>query len=202
MTLNTSIAIGKPHNVREIFDFCNTLLGAPETVRFEQDRGTIRNEPMQGLSAWLWINYGVDGPMVHLHDEFCETEVGPAKWDDEGKYSVTQDDVDRHNEWVARTPTASGWAAIEVTFDTAYGYRGEGGESCSDLHARLVTALGRWCDARDLPWKWQNEYTAEWHDGFDGLDDFGNAHRATGADDWFQNLALPAIRAHIAGGAS
>jgi hypothetical protein len=210
MTLCTSIAIGKPHNVREIFDFCNRLLAARDSVQFEQKdceyrpgQRRIANAPMQGLSALLWIYYGIDGPMVHEHDEWCETEVGPAKWDKTGQAMVTKEDIDEHRASIDGDPTQNGWGAIEVTFDTAYGFKGEGGESCSDLHARLVTALGQWLDVRGLPWKWNNEFTGEWFDRYDGLAEFGDAYRATGAADWFQNLALPAIQAHIdRGGAS
>lgn len=209
MTLDTRVAIGKPHNVREIFDFCNQMLGAPAEVLTEHqdcdgDRAGQRgllNKPLQGLPAWLWMFYGVDGPMVHRHTKWCETEVGPAKWDDDGTVMVTQAEVDEHAASVAADPTENGWAAIEVSFDTAYGYRGEGGESCSDLHARLVTALGLWLDKRGLPWKWKNEYTGEWHDGADGLDRFGAAHRASGADAWFRNQVMPVIANGTLGGA-
>lgn len=37
MTLDTRIAIGKATPVREVFDFCNTLLGAPTTVEWKQE---------------------------------------------------------------------------------------------------------------------------------------------------------------------
>lgn len=180
MTLCTSIAIGKPHNVREVFDFCRTLLDTPDGTPFEQrvcgdwrpGQREIYNPPGIDLAAWLWIYYGADGPMIVPADD-----------------PEDPDEVDH----VKSTPTKNGWAAIEVTFDTAYGYRGPDGESCSDLHARLVTALGQWCDARGLPWKWQNEYTGEWHDQYDGLAEFGDAHRTTGADDWFRHTVMPAI---------
>lgn len=202
MTLNTSIAIGRPHDVKEVFAFCNLLLDAPTSVKTEHEdcdsghrvgQRQILNKPMQGLCAWLWIYYGADGPMVHQHSKWCDTEVGPAKWDDTGKVMVSQEDIDRHAADIAAEPTSNGWAAIEVTFDTAYGYQGENGESCSDLHARLIRALGQWLDARGLPWKWQNEYSGEWHDRYDGLDEFGDAHKATGVDAWFRDMVLPAI---------
>jgi hypothetical protein len=198
MTLNTKVAVGKPTDVRKIFDFCNQLLNAPGTVEWSEGdcdghragQSEIYNRPMQGLPAWLWIYHG---SRVHEHDEWCDSEVGPAKWDDTGQHVVTQDEVDQHVAEVAADPTMNGWAAIEVTFDTAYGYRGDGGESCSDLHARLLTALGQWLDARDLPWKWQNEFTGEWHDGIDGLAEFGDAFAMTGAQSWFEDVVKPAI---------
>lgn len=196
MTLNTSVVIGKPHDVREIYSVCRALLDTPDHVEpierpantggfYRDELASIGHPVGVGLSALLDIRYGVDGPMQHVCGSDCE--VDPA-----GGYP-TEADIEETHQWAARSPTQNGWAAIEVTFDTAYGYRGEDGESCSDLHARLVTALGRWLDARGLPWKWQNEYTGDWFDRFDGLAEFGDAHRSTGADAWFRNLVLPAI---------
>jgi hypothetical protein len=131
--------------------------------------------------------------MVHEHDEYCATELG-------GKFNHTQADVDDHNEYISQNPTQNGWGAIEVTFDTAYGYRFEEGENCSQLHARLVAQLGNWLDERGLPWKWQNEYTGEWFDRYDGLGEFVNAHKLTGAADWFGNIVLPLIERGAMGG--
>lgn len=54
-------------------------------------------------------------------------------------------------------------AFVEVSFDTAYGYRAANGAGCNDLHAWLVREMGRWCDARRAGWLWQNEFTGEWH---------------------------------------
>lgn len=199
MTLNTSIAIGKPYSVREVFDFCRKLLNTPDATPFFQEDShswgckEIRNPGGIGLDAWLWIYYGADGPITHVHDEWCPTEVGPAKWDDDGEYIVTQEEIDNHAEWIATDPTKNGWAAIEVTFDTSYGHRNRRGERCDQLHTRLVAELGRWLDDRGLPWKWQNEYTGEWFDRYEGLAGLAGAHRSSGAEEWFQKQVLPLI---------
>jgi hypothetical protein len=181
MTLDTSIAIGKPTPVRPLFDFCRELLGTPVDTPFEQEDCKYRTGCKQifnpgglGLPAWLWIYYGADGPMIGKPDDPNDP-----------------DDV----EYVASTPTKNGWAAIEVTFDTAYGWHGQDGESCSDLHARLIRAVGQWCDRKGLPWKWRNEFTGEWHDAYEGLDEFGDAFKSSCAQDWFTNTVLPAIAA-------
>lgn len=171
MTLNTSVAIGSPTNVHDVYALCRKLLDTPDDVQpitSNDDPNRVRRDGSKyianpgglGLDAWLWINYGADGPLTHTCDQWCDDET----------HDLAEND-----------PTQNGWAAIEVTFDTSYGYRGENGESCSDLHAWLVTALGQWLDAKGLPWKWCNEYTGEWFDRFDGLAEFGDAHRATGA---------------------
>lgn len=193
MTLSTMVAIGKPYNVREVFDFCRRLLDTPDGTPVREGTGYLNPQTKQlgnpmgiGLVALLDVTYGADGPMVHQHDKWCSTELG-------GEYNTSQEDIDEHARHIANDPTENGWAAIVVDFDTPYGYRGEGGETCSDVHARLVTALGKWLDERNLPWKWKNEYTGEWFDRYDQLDAFGDAHRMTGADEWFRTTVMPAI---------
>lgn len=198
MTLNTSIVIGKPYNVHEVFAYCRALLNTPENteVRAGPEPGEERDwRPGQkwianpggiGLAAWLWIYYGADGPMLHQHDETCSIELG-------GKHDVTQEEIDEHTRHVAEDPTENGWGAIEVTFDTTYGYRSDAGEGCSQLHARLVAQLGRWLDERGLPWKWKNEYTGVWFDGYEGLAEFVDAHKSTGAAAWFEDTVMPLI---------
>jgi hypothetical protein len=205
VTLNTSIVIGRPYNVHEVFAYCRVLLNTPEDAPvltgpkpgeerdYRPGQKWIYNPGGIGVDAWLWIYYGADGPMVHEHDEYCATEPG-------GEFGYTQADVGDHSEDVRQTPTENGWGAIEVTFDTAYGYRSDEGENCSQLHARLVAQLGNWLDERGLPWKWQNEYTGEWFDRYDGLDEFVNAHKSTGAADWFDNIVLPLIEHGVRGG--
>lgn len=186
MTLDTRVAIGGPVDHLEVYTFVRELVATPGHIEPHQgDAYTgeglrrIGNPMGIGLCALIDVTYNpAGGPFpLHVHDQWCHT----------------QDDVDEHNAWVATDPRENGWAHVEVSFDTTYGYRGESGETCSDLHARLVAALGQWLDARSLPWKWKNEYTGEWFDRFDQLDQFGSAHRAIGADAWFRTVALPAI---------
>lgn len=60
-----------------------------------------------------------------------------------------------------------------IDFDTAYGYRGENGETCSTLHVQLMTRVGKWLDEQSVPWKWRDEFTGHIHDAYDGFDTFG-----------------------------
>lgn len=63
---------------------------------------------------------------------------------------------------------------VEASLDTAYGYRASNGATCGDLHAWFVTRLGEWLDERGVKWSWYDESADEWHEGADGLDDFGD----------------------------
>lgn len=52
---------------------------------------------------------------------------------------------------------------LRVAFDTAYSYKTDTGESCSDLHRRLTAALGAWLDDQGADWWAQDEFTGTWH---------------------------------------
>lgn len=161
MTLNTTIAIHEPMPVEDVYAFCRTLLGTPDDIkptRHDSDYRRCKSigHPMGvGLPALLDIYYGADGPLGAWRGDEDET--------DPESLAYFAEDFERN-----------GWSSIVVTFDTGYAYREPNGAGCSDLHAWLVTQLGRWLDERGKTWKWENEFTGEWHDRFEGLDDFGN----------------------------
>ena len=188
MTLDTRIYVLDKIGHRDVFLKCNQLIGATENTRStdKQDQSwrkgepvevpgnpwTISNKPGQGLPGWLMIHYRPDAPLradEAAHDEDCEGE----------------DDC----SWNHRRAC---W--LEVSIDTAYGYRGpEGG--CGDLHARLVAELGQWLDTRGVRWQWKNEFTGEVHDRYDGLTDLGSG--GAEASEWFRDIVTPAIQAGI-----
>lgn len=184
MTLTTSVAVDMPSEDSEVaawrlYAFVRELVDTPSDVKPDPEpkkfgHRSIWNPPGIGLNAWVWVNYDQD---IHEHGEDCEDP-------DEAKYL--------HSD-----PTLTGLATHEVNFDTVYGYCGDNGETCSDLHARYITAVGRWCDQQGLKWWWQNEFTGEWHQGAEGLAEFGDAFRDTGAEAWFQTKVIPAIAASI-----
>lgn len=47
-------------------------------------------------------------------------------------------------------------AFVRVAFDTSYGYEGPEGDG-TDLHRRITTELGAWCDQRGLSWATSDE---------------------------------------------
>ena len=79
---------------------------------------------------------------------------------------------------------------VEVSLDTAYGYDADG-EGCGDLHARLVAQLGHWLDGKGIRWSWQNEFTGEIHEGYEGLADLGSG--GAEASTWFREIVAPAL---------
>ena len=187
MTLDTHVYVLDPVDHRALFAKCNSLIGATEGTRStdEQDTDwrdgehvavpgnpwTIANEPDQGLKAWLMIHYRPDGP---LHPE-------TSHWDD----------CDPACDYLPHlTPRY-----LEVSFDTAYGYRGrEGG--VGDLHAWLVLETGRWLNERGVRWQWRNEFTGDVFDGADGLESLCTLGAEASA--WMREKVLPAILAHAA----
>lgn len=99
----------------------------------------------QGLPAWTYIHF-----------------AHPAA---EGAWAQPEDENDEGYV------TPAHFARID--FDTAYGYRGENGETCSTLHVQLMTRVGKWLDEQSVPWKWRDEFTGKVHDAYDGFDTFG-----------------------------
>jgi hypothetical protein len=153
MTLSTHIRIIEPTPVRPLFDECRRLLRAEE-AEFEDGlqkwgpcNRRLENKLGQGFPAWLVVTYGADGPLLEYEDVVND----PALTDQDHVYYP-------------------GPASIDVMFDTAYGYKGLNGASCSDLHAYLVVHLGWWLSGQGLTWYWQNEFTGEWHCGMGGRD--------------------------------
>lgn len=83
---------------------------------------------------------------------------------------------------------------VSVSWDTAYGYSGKTWDSASALHGAALTALhGGLPDGVTM--RWQNEFTSEWFDGLEGLDEFmGEGPRA----DAFARLATALVMAEQA----
>jgi hypothetical protein len=208
MTLDTRIAVRAvaPVSAREIFMYCRALIDTPDHVKIEdkvedgerQGQKSLWHSPGLGLDGWLIMYYGADGPMNHVCSKYCPRKVGLAEWDEKKRYHVTQDDIDEHRAEIGEDPTENGWATAEISIDTGYSFMNDRGESCSQRHARFVFELGQWLDGLGCQWKWKNEYTGEWHDGYEGLEDFGGFHMSEGGPaEWFAGVALPAMRKMI-----
>lgn len=164
MTLHTRVALhtGSP---REVFEMLRSLIGTkPDTPVITEVNNSWRGPGQRwfanpigiGLPGILNVSYEADGPMLSIPDD---------TWDEDNRAYYETD------------PTCNGWAALEASLDTGYGYQADNGAGCSDLHAWFVAALGDWADAHGIDWQWRNEFTGAWHltDRREALVAFGNA---------------------------
>lgn len=207
MTLDTRFFVLDQVGPQETFRFCRDLLGATDRhVWYDRQDSTWRkgeasvepgnpwtvgNELGQGLPALLDISYRPDAPLrtaeqAAEHDEDICNLPGVA-WYDEA--SGPCDGV--------RTWRRACW--LEVSFDTAYGYRDDRGYGCGDLHAEYVAKLGQWLDAKGVRWEWENEFTGEIHTGYSRLIDLASGGFEASA--WFRTAVRPFIEAEAKGGA-
>jgi hypothetical protein len=153
----TKVGLRGDVDARDLFLWINTHLLNAESPLFVEHGPSVsgdcsfRNRPGQGFSAWLDVTHRNGEEIVYLPED-------TTGWD--------QDDIDYHSEY----PTG---VRAMASFDTAYGYRGPNGEGCSMLHAAFIAALiERYASPRGLSVVWQNEFTGEWHEGTDGLNEF------------------------------
>lgn len=194
MTLDTRIYVVDEIDLGELFTKCQGLLTqydeqgrSPEQQRSKLSPSSLSNEGMQGLPAWLMIDHRGERPFrtqeqVDACDEDCNL---PGR----SYYDPDEPLCDGKTGYNHRKPAC--W--YEISFDTAYGYRGPEGIGCGDLHARLVAELGAWLDAKSIRWKWKNEFTGEVHEGYDRLIDLASGGFEATA--WFRTTVMPAIAA-------
>lgn len=215
MTLDTRILIEDPIDPEEVFNFCRGLLTLKRTVEeislrpemtFTHDseyvwdsegqtyakdpnslgKWSYSNDPGQGLCAWLIVYYDKSGPQISSEayaecDEDCN--LPENKYYDEDSDLCDKTHNYRRPRWVT------------VSFDTSYGYSGPNNEGCGDLHAELVAKLGQFLDYKGVNWIWENEFTGEFHRGYDRLTDLGRG--GSDANSWFRTTVLPTILANV-----
>lgn len=173
MPLNTEIYILDEIDPHKVFNFCNELMGVKKPIFTEaydewQQNPVISldNAPGQGLPAWVMSNYRRKGPLYSMAQYERDSETGK-------------------NRLV--TPACF----MEVSFDTAYGYRDSYGGS-TELHGRYIVALQEWLAKRNVSMCWKNEFTDTIHHGNEGLEAFFNG--GDRANEWFTNSVLPVFK--------
>jgi hypothetical protein len=129
-----------------VFLKARELIGIPAehpfTIHSENglgwDNGVwIRSHP-DGFCSALDVSHA-DGTLLVRHcDEWCEK---PCDYHDKPEYPPPY---------------------VDVRLDTTYGYLGEDGERCGDVHRRVTAGLGAWLDEQGIDWWCDNEYTGEW----------------------------------------
>jgi hypothetical protein len=180
VTLNTTVYVIDDVDLRELFHTCQQLLTPYDAEHREPDQQIsyvkpkrIGNRLGQGLPAILEIETGGERPcwteqQAVEHNEYCNLPGLPY-------YDSTEPPCTKSTHGVPC------W--YEVSFDTAYSWSGAGGAGCGDLHASLVTRLGRWLDDRGVRWKWRDEQTGKVHEGYEALDALGSLIAADSASD-------------------
>lgn len=183
MTLNTRFAITSQVDPWDVFMQARTIVGAdcasPSAQYVESGDAmgdwtadghhpqTYRMVPDQGFDALLRVTHAHDHTTLSIWGHPTDTD-----------------------------PIRPPGTVVEVSWDTPYGFRDGRGWSCNDLHASYVRNLGLWCEARDLTYAWQNEYTGDWFEDWrlarDELEASGMA-----AQDWFHSIARPAIERNV-----
>lgn len=179
MTLATYITVLGPVPVEKLYTLVDSMVndsGEPSIV--ERTPGKISNRAGQGNRSMLDITYGLDGPIDEQVEGLIEYERERAAYPDEPDYGIS--------DWYAPLPYCA-----KIRLDTAYGFDEPGIGSCSDLHGAIILAVAAFAADYATGIMWRNEYTGEWFEGFDGLDDF--ATNGASALSWFENLALPAM---------
>lgn len=146
MTLATSIHIQAPLNYQLVFLKARETIGIPAEHPFKVEGDTglgwdngqwVRSVP-GGFRSALDVSHNNGELLVSECSEWCEQPC------------------DYHRDLPP--------AYIDVRLDTAYGYHGPNGESCSDLHRSIVAQLGAWLDEQGVNWWAQDEFTGEWHE--------------------------------------
>jgi hypothetical protein len=206
MTLSTKIYVQGEIGALDVFNFLvhqllefdsnrrdfaavRTTAEADTNWRTKQPTGlwTMKTVIGQGLPAWTMVLYRPGGEYTsdaeaRAHDaEICNMPDADHYDRDEPVCDGAQHDPACH---------------LMVDMDTAYGFHGPNGMSCSALHGVMIVRLGEMLRERGVSWQWRNEYTGELHSGFDGLGGLLNAGDEANA--WFNGVALPAILADIA----
>lgn len=162
MTLSTNLIVLDPVDPEKTFSHALSLLKRGvsfEPTWDEKEEGLYVTTCGQGLPAWLWVHYGIDGP-IKLYDE-----------------SDIEDLTEYNPEW--RVP-AWNLHLVRVNVDTGYGYKTPSGGGCSDLHAWFVSEMWAWLENQGVQrMLWQNEYTGEYFDSIDDIWKLGNPERGT-----------------------
>ncbi|MBF4603724.1 hypothetical protein [Curtobacterium sp. VKM Ac-2884] len=184
MTLNTRVRIKSPVNARALHDWANQELLKVKNPQFDVRETSIANAPGQGFAAWLITEHNGGKPF-----EFQPSlPVGSDFWNE------FPDEL--ANERAHFDAEPGGY--VDLTFDTAYSFRDDRGRGCADLHADYIVRTAAHAAELGVQIAWNNEFTGQWHDGIDGLDQF--AGNGVDAQRWFFGTALPAIAAQVAKG--
>jgi hypothetical protein len=159
VTLATRIVVVDPIDPKVVFDRCLELLGRDieGTPYVDEKPGSYSTRFGQGLAAWCIVNYAVDGPIHHYTEGFAK--------------ELKDDDPEWEPPWYNEH-------CVDITFDTAYGYKSPSGAGCSDLHAWFIRELAVLFEEKGVKkWVWNQEFTGEWYGPDDPVTHLGTPTR-------------------------
>jgi hypothetical protein len=147
VTLATQVNIQEPINYQIAFLKAREIIGIPAEHPFSTHEGAL------GWAGGEWVRSVPGGfrsalDVSHNHGAPLVPDCSPGGWcDDPCEYHGSEP-----------------LAYVSVRLDTAYGYHGPSGETCSDLHREITAKLGAWLDEQGVNWWAQDEYTGEWYE--------------------------------------
>jgi len=181
MTLNTRVRFKNPVNARALHDWANQDLLKAKDPDLDVREKSIVNAPGQGFAAWLITEHNLGRPFEFESSLPLDSDF----------WNEFPDELGNERAQFEAEPVGY----VDLTFDTSYGFRDDHGRGCSELHAGYVVRVAAHAAELGVGIAWNNEFTGEWHDGIEGLDQF--ADNGKDAQDWFRNVAAPAVAAHI-----
>lgn len=199
MTLNTQVAFLDPIEPTTAFQWAleAVCIAAQEPERIataivdppsESYRGNsievIRTQCGQGLPAWTDVTYRTGGALYpeDVYDSYeCDGEDDACK---------AEDCADGYHRYLDERA-----CHLMLSWDTAYSYSGPDGMSCTALHAIALVYVAYKAENAGIRMTWKNEYTGQWHNCADGLQESLGEFLGAGADarDWFHNVVVPSI---------
>lgn len=157
MTMTSFVYVLDEMRAKDLFLKCNQLIGAGErTKTVREQMKTWRNGErfVEPGAAWTMYNRAGQGLCALLDLEYRPGAPLRVADEDEGFEPEC-------------------W--IEVSFDTAYGWRGPNDEKCGDLHAVLIAQLGQWLDEGGIRWMWRNDHHSGIRSDYESLSDLRSA---------------------------
>lgn len=195
MTLDTTIYVLGPVDAEELFAWGNENL-----IRPDHEPKVIRHVPGdQFYGDVKYIDYKVGNRIGQGFDAIFEiSHMNGEAIDPKVDYLAGLDGEEPDEDELAYYSKMPIHYA-EIGFDTSYGYSqiSENGLTigCSALHSAYIAMLAAHLNAQGIDIEWVNEFTGDHYRNTDGLATLMQS--GADAEDWFQNLALPAIKAHV-----
>jgi len=201
MTLSTNIYILAPFDAEDLHNWVNKnllkLTVKPETTVSPKRRGNVLG---QGFDAIVTIQHN-EGKLFSRISDLDDEFAGMIEFYEKHSEFVTENEtpetlalksVQDTLKYEAKSPLSFGM----LNFDTAYGYQGDDGMGCGDLHALwIVRLVNEYFGPKNIRIRWQNEFTGKYYNNAKGVETLGSGGKDAKA--WMEGTVLPAIAADL-----